>query len=56
MAPGEILFVSDVGAELDAARGAGMRTAMILRPGNAPQRDTGHHQIKSLLDLPVSPD
>jgi enolase-phosphatase E1 len=55
MAPGEILFVSDVGAELDAARGAGMRTAMILRPGNAPQRDTGHHQIKSLLDLPVSP-
>jgi enolase-phosphatase E1 len=51
VAPAEILFVSDVGAELDAARGAGLRTALIVRPGNAPQRDTGHRIIATLLDL-----
>jgi enolase-phosphatase E1 len=33
--PGEILFLSDVVAELDAARAAGMRTGLVVRPGNA---------------------
>lgn len=32
----EILFLSDVVAELDAARTAGMQTGLVLRPGNAP--------------------
>lgn len=32
---GEILFLSDVVAELDAARLAGMQTALVVRPGNA---------------------
>jgi enolase-phosphatase E1 len=33
----EVLFVSDVAAELDAARTAGMRTALCMRtPGRAP--------------------
>jgi len=32
----EILFLSDVVAELDAARAAGMQTGLCLRPGNAP--------------------
>jgi enolase-phosphatase E1 len=32
--PRQILFVSDVGAELDAARTAGMATALAGRPGN----------------------
>jgi len=32
--PRQILFVSDVGAELDAARTAGMATALAVRPGN----------------------
>ena len=32
---GEILFLSDVVAELDAARDAGMQTALVVRPGNA---------------------
>ena len=32
--PRQILFVSDVGAELDAARTAGMATALVVRPGN----------------------
>jgi len=31
-----ILFLSDVQAELDAAAEAGMRTALVARPGNAP--------------------
>ena len=33
----DILFVSDVVAELDAAREAGMGTILSVRPGNAPQ-------------------
>jgi len=36
--PRQILFVSDVGGELDAARQAGMATALAVRPGN---RDPG---------------
>ena len=43
--PREILCVSDVGAELDAARAAGMATALAVRPGN---RDAG-----GLFDHPV---
>ena len=31
--PGDVLFLSDVIAELDAARAAGMRTGALLRPG-----------------------
>jgi enolase-phosphatase E1 len=31
-----ILFLSDVPAELDAAAQAGMRTGLVVRPGNAP--------------------
>jgi len=34
-APAEILFLSDVVAETEAARQAGMQTALCLRPGNA---------------------
>jgi enolase-phosphatase E1 len=49
--PGDILFVSDVAAELDAARAAGLRTALMLRPGNPPQPDTGHQAVGSLADL-----
>lgn len=33
--PSMILFLSDVGQELDAAAEAGMRTALVVRPGNA---------------------
>jgi len=33
----EILFVSDVVAELDAASEAGMKTILSIRPGNSPQ-------------------
>jgi enolase-phosphatase E1 len=51
--PGEILFVSDVARELDAARTAGMQTSLIVRPDHPPQPDTGHGMIRSLLDLPA---
>jgi enolase-phosphatase E1 len=33
--PAEILYVSDIEVELDAAATAGMRTCQMLRPGNA---------------------
>jgi enolase-phosphatase E1 len=49
----EILFVSDVIAELDAARKAGMMTALSLRPGNPPsQEQTAHPVIHSFEELP----
>jgi enolase-phosphatase E1 len=35
--PGEVLFISDVVAELAAAREAGMKTVLSIRPGNQPQ-------------------
>ena len=41
LAPGEILFVSDIAAELFAARDAGMNIALSVRPGNAEQECPG---------------
>ena len=41
--PGEMLFLSDVDAELDAARAAGMRTARLLRPDDTPAGATTDH-------------
>ena len=42
--PSEVLFLSDIGAELDAALTAGMRTALCVRtPGSAPS--TGAHPV-----------
>jgi enolase-phosphatase E1 len=47
--PSEVLFVSDVAAELDAARTAGMRTAVCVRgPGSAPS--TGGHPVIHTFD------
>jgi enolase-phosphatase E1 len=34
--PAEIMFVSDIAAELQAAHAAGLRTCASVRPGNAP--------------------
>jgi enolase-phosphatase E1 len=36
LAPSEAVFISDSIAELDAAREAGMKTILALRPGNRP--------------------
>ena len=41
----EVLFVSDVTAELDAAREAGMRTALCVRPGRPEPESRGHAVI-----------
>jgi enolase-phosphatase E1 len=50
--PRRILFVSDVGEELDAARRAGMATALAIRPGN---RDPGglleHESLESFAEI-----
>lgn len=52
LAPREILFVSDVVAELDAARLAEVRTSLSLRPGNQPQpRDQRHPTVYSFDEI-----
>ncbi len=47
--PAEILFLSDVREELDAARAAGMRTAQVLREGVTPAAD--HPQARTFDDI-----
>jgi enolase-phosphatase E1 len=47
MSPSEILFISDVTRELDAARTAGMKTLLCVRPGNHPQPANDHRAIAS---------
>jgi len=47
---GEILFVSDVVGELDAARVAGMQTLLCIRPGNQVQSLSQQHQIIQSFD------
>lgn len=50
--PAEVLFVSDVVAELDAARAAGMQTALCVRGGVAPDASpTEHPRIQSFAEL-----
>lgn len=49
--PGQILFLSDVTAELDAAREAGMRTGFFVRPGNRPADPDGHPAHQSFDEL-----
>ncbi len=49
--PGEILFLSDVTGELDAARAAGLRTGLLLRPGNKPAEANGHPVYRSFAEL-----
>ena len=43
--PIETIFASDVTAELAAARDAGMRTLLCLRPGNQPQSNAEQFQV-----------
>lgn len=49
--PSQILFLSDVVPELDAARAAGMRTILTVRPGNAPQPPNDHPVVHSFDDI-----
>ena len=48
----EILFVSDVLEELDAAHDAGMKVLLSIRPGNAPQKNDDHYiEIYALTEI-----
>lgn len=54
--PGDILFLSDVVAELDAAREAGLRTVLLDRRDDYPQPRTGaaangHPRVESFADI-----
>jgi enolase-phosphatase E1 len=51
LVPPEILFVSDLAAELDAAAAARMRTALSLRPGTPLPERTAHGAIGSFEQL-----
>ncbi len=45
-----VLFLSDVVAELDAARSAGLKTGLVVRPGNAPSPEGHGHPIITSFD------
>jgi enolase-phosphatase E1 len=55
--PGEILFLSDIVAELDAARAAGLQTALCVRPGNVTGQSSaemGHPEITSFAQVQLA--
>ncbi|MEW5755224.1 MAG: acireductone synthase [Pseudomonadota bacterium] len=50
---GDILFLSDIKEELDAAKAAGLSTAWLVR-GSAPQAAAEHPQYVSFADITLS--
>ncbi|TCZ88100.1 acireductone synthase [Lysobacter sp. N42] len=58
VAPGDVLFLSDVVEELDAAREAGMQTVLLDRREDYPQPRTGeathgHRRVESFADVGI---
>lgn len=51
VAPSQILFLSDVEAELDAAKDAGMRTVQLCRPDTNPESHGRHDCVASFRDI-----
>ena len=51
-APEQILFVSDIVRELDAARAAGMQTRLSERPGNATPPKHHHPVVRTFDQIP----
>jgi enolase-phosphatase E1 len=49
----ELLFLSDLPAELDAARRAGLVTGLALRPGNAPVASARHAVIRDFAEIVI---
>ena len=47
----QIMFISDVTAELDAAKEAGYATLLCVRPGNRPQGEHAHQTISSFDEI-----
>lgn len=54
LAPAEILFLSDIEEELDAARAVGMQTVCLVREGGAGA--SGHRQAKSFDEIAPADD
>lgn len=52
--PDQILFLSDVAEELNAAADAGMQTALAVRPGNRLSDDSRHPRITSFDQINVA--
>lgn len=50
LVPGSILFLSDIGSELDAAQEAGMATVWLVREGPL-DPDAAHRQIRNYASL-----
>ena len=48
---GEIVFLSDVTAELDAAHASGLRTRQLLRPGITNDPRSAHRKIRTFDEL-----
>lgn len=53
LAPGDLLFLSDVQAELDAARDAGWQVVGLLRDGEAQATATEEPHVGSFADLVI---
>lgn len=49
--PGDVLFISDITAEVDAAGEAGLQTLLCVRTGNRPQEPGNHRVITSFEEL-----
>jgi len=49
--PSEVVFISDVVRELDAAGAAGLRTLLCERPGNHPQPANTHYRIRTFDEV-----
>ena len=52
VAPAEILFLSDIQAELDAAAAAGCRTVWLVRD-DSPDPQAAHHQVRDFREIDV---
>ncbi len=52
-----ILFLSDISEELDAAASAGMQTCRLVREGDAQiEKNCVHPQVRSFADIGLNPD
>jgi enolase-phosphatase E1 len=51
----DVVFLSDIVEELDAARAAGMRTALCVRESGEALRTKGHSVTLSFDQVPLSP-
>ena len=49
--PSEMVFISDVTTELDAAKSVGIQTLLCVRPGNRPQPASTHLVIRTLDEV-----